>query len=354
MYGPTIRLLTLLEVLQARGRVGASELAERLEVDPRSVRRYVRALQEIGIPILSERGRHGGYRLRPGFKLPPLMFTEDEALAVTLGLLLARRGGLASAAPAVEGALAKLERVLPEPVRTQVSAVEETLVLDLPETVAPPGAGTVLAFSAAVRDHRRLRVTYASTRGRSQRLVDPYGLVHRSGRWYAVGWCHLRGGVRVFRLDRVDRVERAGPVAETFTPPPGFDVRAHLVERLADMFEPWTVEATIAASLADVQRWVSPAVARLTEVPGGVLLRCRADSLDWMAYYLARLPWPVTVLEPPELLPALDRLLERVRRLAEVAAAGRVPPSGDGASEKRRPSRRSSLALAPPGSGRGR
>lgn len=317
MYGPTTRLLTLLEVLQARGRVGASELAGRLEVDLRSVRRYVRALQELGIPILSERGRHGGYRLRPGFRLPPLMFTEDEALAVTLGLLLVRRGGLASAAPAVEGALAKLERVLPEPVRTQVSAVEETLVLDLPETVAPPATGTVLTFSAAVRDHRRLRVAYASTRGYSERLVDPYGLVHRSGRWYAVGWCHLRGGVRVFRLDRVERAE---PVAETFTPPSGFDVRGHLVERLADMFEPWTVEATIAASLADVRRWVSPAVARLTEVPGGVLLSCRADSLDWMAYYLARLPWPVTVLEPPELLPALDRLLERVRRLADVAA----------------------------------
>lgn len=317
MYGPTTRLLTLLEVLQARGRVGASELAGRLEVDLRSVRRYVRALQELGIPILSERGRHGGYRLRPGFRLPPLMFTEDEALAVTLGLLLVRRGGLASAAPAVEGALAKLERVLPEPVRTQVSAVEETLVLDLPETVAPPATGTVLTFSAAVRDHRRLRVAYASTRGYSERLVDPYGLVHRSGRWYAVGWCHLRGGVRVFRLDRVERAE---PVAETFTPPSGFDVRGHLVERLADMFEPWTVEATIATSLADVRRWVSPAVARLTEVPGGVLLSCRADSLDWMAYYLARLPWPVTVLEPPELLPALDRLLERVRRLADVAA----------------------------------
>jgi predicted DNA-binding transcriptional regulator YafY len=322
VYGPTTRLLTVLEVLQARGRVGCRELAERLEVDARSVRRYVRALQDAGVPILSERGRHGGYRLRPGFKLPPLMFTEDEALAITLGLLLARRGGLASAAPAVEGALAKLERVLPEPVRTQVAAVEETLVLDLPEPAAPPGAGTVLAFSAAIRDRRTLRLRYASPRGTAERLVDPYGLVHRSGRWYAVGWCHLRGGVRLFRLDRMERVE---PADGTFTPPPGFDVREHLVERLADMFEPWSVEVTVPAGLAAVRRWVSPAVARLTEVPGGVLLRCRADNLDWMAYYLARLPWPVTVLRPPELLPAFDRLLERVRRLAETAAAGPAP-----------------------------
>src|SRR5579859_2287859 len=118
--------------------MGGPELAARLEVNLRTVRRYINMLQDLGIPIQAERGRHGGYRLRPGFKLPPLMFTEDEALALTLGLLTARRLGLAAAAPAVEGALAKVERVMPATLRDRVQAVQETLVFDLtPPAVSP-------------------------------------------------------------------------------------------------------------------------------------------------------------------------------------------------------------------------
>src|ERR687891_436879 len=113
MYQPTTRLLTVLELLQARPYLTGADLARRLEVDGRTVRRYVMMLQDMGIPVEANHGRYGGYRLRPGYKLPPLMFTEEEALAVTLGLLAARRIGLALTAPAVEGALAKIDRVLP-------------------------------------------------------------------------------------------------------------------------------------------------------------------------------------------------------------------------------------------------
>ena len=98
MYHPTTRVLTVLELLQARGRLTGRELAERLEVDLRTVRRYVTMLQDLGIPVEAERGRHGGYRLRPGFRLPPLLFTDDEALAIMLGLLAARRLGLSDGA----------------------------------------------------------------------------------------------------------------------------------------------------------------------------------------------------------------------------------------------------------------
>src|SRR5207302_5339498 len=113
VYHPTTRVLTVLELLQARARLNGSELAERLEVDRRTVRRYVNTLQELGVPVESESGRYGGYRLRPGYKLPPMMFNEEEALALILGLLASRRAGLLDAAPAVEGALAKIDRVLP-------------------------------------------------------------------------------------------------------------------------------------------------------------------------------------------------------------------------------------------------
>ena len=113
MYHPTTRVLAVLELLQSRRRLGGAELAERLEVDGRTVRRYIAMLQDLGIPVEAERGRYGAYHLRPGFKLPPLMFSDEEALAVVLGLLAARRLGLALAAPDVEGALAKIERVRP-------------------------------------------------------------------------------------------------------------------------------------------------------------------------------------------------------------------------------------------------
>src|SRR5262252_7263326 len=182
MYNPTTRLLTVLELMQARGRISGAELAERLEVDPRSVRRYISMLQDLGIPITSERGRHGGYRLRPGFRLPPLMFTEDEALALTLALLAARQLGVAGAAPAFEGALAKVDRVLPDAVREEVRAVQEALVIDVPRPDAPPAPDVVLAFSGAARDGRRLRIRHESGGRVTSREVDTYGLVFRAQR----------------------------------------------------------------------------------------------------------------------------------------------------------------------------
>src|SRR3712207_8506857 len=118
----------MLELLQARGRVGGSELARRLEVGERTVRRYAEMLREMGVPVEAERGRYGAYALRPGFKLPPLMFTDEEALALALGLLSARRLGLSGAAPGVEGAQAKVERVMPEGLRERVRLFEEAVV----------------------------------------------------------------------------------------------------------------------------------------------------------------------------------------------------------------------------------
>src|SRR4051794_27455593 len=122
------------------------ELASRLEVDARTVRRYITMLQDLGIPVEAERGRYGAYRLRPGFKLPPLLFTDDEALALTLGLLVSRKMGLTAAAPAVEGALAKVERVLPEVLRERIQAVQDTIVFDIPPARTNPSHEIVVAL----------------------------------------------------------------------------------------------------------------------------------------------------------------------------------------------------------------
>jgi len=311
MYNPTTRLLTVLELMQARGRISGAELAERLEVDPRSVRRYISMLQDLGIPITSERGRHGGYRLRRGFKLPPLMFTEDEALALTLALLTARRLGVAGAAPAFEGALAKVDRVLPDPVRAEVRAVQEALVIDIPFEGSPPASDVVLAFSTAVRDQRRLWIRHLSGGAETTREVDPYGLVYRAQRWYAVGWCHLRSDIRVFRLDRVRETTLRDA---TFTRPEGFDVRTHLVRALASTWSGWTAEVLLDVPLEDARRWISPIVGSIEETPEGPLLRTQADSLDWVAGYLAGLPCRFVVREPPELIDALRRLRTRLDR----------------------------------------
>src|SRR5215469_10332334 len=120
MYHPTTRVLTVLEMLQSHQTLNGSALAERLEVDPRTIRRYIMMLQDMGIPIEADTGRYGGYRLQPGFKLPPLMFNDEEAIAVILSLLIARQIGLVAAAPAIEGAIAKLERVLPVSMRERI------------------------------------------------------------------------------------------------------------------------------------------------------------------------------------------------------------------------------------------
>lgn len=131
MYHPTTRLLTALELLQTYGTLSGAELARRLEVSTRTVRHYLALLRDLGIPVEATPGKGGGYRLTRGYKLPPLLFTADEAVALTLGLLTARRSGLAVAAPAVEGALAKVTRVLPAEIQAQVQAIQETLVIDV-------------------------------------------------------------------------------------------------------------------------------------------------------------------------------------------------------------------------------
>src|SRR5918995_2857471 len=131
MSGPTTRILAMLELLQSRARMTGPELARLIGVDGRTLRRYVVTLEELGIPIVTERGRFGGYALVAGFKLPPLVFTNDEALALSVGLLAARSLGLADAAPAVAGAQAKLQRVMPQALKRRLRAIDETVALDL-------------------------------------------------------------------------------------------------------------------------------------------------------------------------------------------------------------------------------
>lgn len=331
MYHPTTRVLTVLELLQSRHRITGAELAERLSVDVRTIRRYIAMLEELGIPVMAERGRYGAYRLMPGFKLPPLMFTEDEALALTLGLLAARHMGLAMAAPAVEGALAKVERVLPTALRGRLQAVQSALTLDLAAPEARPANDVVLAFSTAAQQSRRLRLRYRTASGReTNREIDPYGLVYRTGRWYAAGYCHLRHSLRTFRLDRV---VFAVPGEETFDRPAGFDTLAFVLNTLATMpWGAWSIHVLLHTSIEHARYKIPPETGALTETPQGVELRCTVDELDWMAHFLVGLGCPFTVFQPPELRGTLRALAADIARMADASEAADAPLCMESAS----------------------
>ena len=161
MYSPTTRLLTILEVLQSKSAVSGPELARKLEVEVRSVRRYITMLRDIGIPVESEAGRYGSYYLRPGFRLPPLMFSNDEILAVSLGLMLARQAAI-NPNNGVESAAAKIERVLPLEVRQQVWALQDTLVFNLDIRDEPRTTAVLTTLGMAAHERRSVRIRYES------------------------------------------------------------------------------------------------------------------------------------------------------------------------------------------------
>ena len=315
MSRPTLRVLTVLELLQAGRRMSGAELARRLEVDPRTVRRYISQLEELGVPITADHGRDGAYTLVAGFKLPPMMFTDDEALALSVGLLAARGLGLPEAAPAVASAQAKLERVMPAPLKRRVSAVAETVTLDLARPAASFDSGVLAALTAAAQSRKRVVMSYRPRlRADTEREFDPYGLAYRSGRWYVVGMCRLRRALRSFRLDRVQSVR---PTDVSFHRPEGFDTLKHLKHALATLPRAHAIEVHLKTDLGTAQSKLFAAFGVLECVSDGVLLRSQADDLDWFARELTALPFDFQIRRPEALRIALESLARRLLRLTE-------------------------------------
>jgi predicted DNA-binding transcriptional regulator YafY len=310
---PTARLLELLELLQERPLTTGREIADRLGIDARTVRRYVDALHDLGIPVEGQRGVGGGYRVRPGYRLPPLMLSGDEAVVVVLGLLAARRQGLEASEGTVDGALAKLHRVLPDTLRRRVEALETTLGFTAAERVGAPVASDVaLLLAEAIR--RQLRVAFAYTAfggEETSRDVSPQGLVVHSGRWYLAAFDHGRDARRTFRVDRMRRVALAdGPWR---APPRGFDAVASVSRSLARVPWRWECVVLLELPLEEAARRVPATIAELVEADEGrTQLRMRVDSLDWMAGVLARLGCRFTIQEPAELHESVRTLAVRL------------------------------------------
>jgi predicted DNA-binding transcriptional regulator YafY len=335
MARPTAHVLTLLELLQSGGTRTAAELADRLGVDERTVRRYVDHLVGLDVPVESVRGRYGGYRLAPGYRLPPLMLTDDEALAVLLGLVAGRRAGLMTATgTAGETAAAKIRRVLPGRLARRLEAVLGSLAFTTPPAeFAVPETGVLLSIADAVRHHRPVSIRYTAADGRrSERTLHPYGLVAHSGRWYVTGADPGIGEDRTFRLDRVTDA-RALP--GSFEPPAGIDpaqrvlsgfatapYRHHVILRIQGTAE--QIRTVLPASIASVEE-DSPSPAGTDRETGRWLrVELRAERLDWLPPVLASLDRPFVIEQPDDLRGLVIAL---AGRLAD--SARRVPCTGD-------------------------
>ncbi|MEV4622759.1 YafY family protein [Asanoa sp. NPDC049573] len=314
MTGPTGRVLTLLELLQSGGTRTVAELAERLGVDRRTVRRYVDQLVDLGVPVESVRGRYGGYRLGPGYRLPPLMLSDDEALAVLLGLIAGRRAGLTTAdRTANETAAAKIRRVLPRHLASRLDTLLAALAFtDQPGEFDTPPAGVLLALADAVRHRRPVSIRYTDSQGRSsQRTLHAYGIVAHSGRWY------VTGEDRTFRLDRIADVRT---LPGSFEAPEGPDPAKRLLTGFATADYEHEVVVRIHGTEEQIRARLPASVARLTQHgqdEGWWRVELRARRLDWMPSVLAALDRPF-VIERPDAL--RDLVVDLADRLASYAA----------------------------------
>jgi len=312
MPRPTTRVLAVLELLQSHAQMNGADLARRLDVDGRTLRRYIAMLEEMGIPITAEYGRYGGYRLVPGFKLPPMMFTDEEAQALSLGLIAVRGLGLSDVAPAVESVQAKLDRVLPDALKKANAALRESIAFHATSPVVGADTKLLRVLSEAREAQQAASLRYRAADGAgSSRDFDVYGLVFRAGRWYVVGHSHLPAGLRTLRLDRV---VDAAISPRTFERPKDFDAAAYLSQVLATLPRALVIEVLLRTDLATARQELFEMLGTLEACDGGVLLRGTADDLEWYARQLIGLSFPFDVRVPVALNATLARLTDNLAR----------------------------------------
>ena len=310
MSNTATRLITLIMLLQRRPNQKAGDLAEALGVSVRSLHRYIGMLEEMGIPVYSERGPAGGFSLVRGYKMPPLVFTPAEAVSVALGARLVGEVWGPLYAEAAQGALAKLDNVLPDEQRSEVEWATQSLVATgVNRAAVGPLAPLLETLRTALRQCRRMRMVYRG-RGRagvSERSLDIYALAHGYGWWYAVGYCHLRDEVRSFRIDRIVSVTLT---EEIYSIPAGFDVRSVMAFEQA-------AQANVHVRMrflpfgADVARYNRSYWQTFEEQPdGSILVTYTAPDLIW-ASTTALTYGPLVVIEEPAELVELHRAQAR-------------------------------------------
>jgi predicted DNA-binding transcriptional regulator YafY len=306
MYSPTTRLLTVLELLESRHQMSGPEIARRLEVDGRTVRRYILMLQDMGIPIEAVRGVYGAYRLRRGHRV----------VALTLGLLAIREFHFPVDVAAVEGALAKAERVLPEQPLQQARSLQEAITFYVPAPPASPQNDVVVALSNAVQRRRRVHLRYRAWSGdESEREFDPYGIVFNEGFWHTAGYCHLRQDLRTFRVDRIMEIDPVESGEQTFERPADFDVLAFVLRSVAFASPRDQVEVLLETTMERAQQVIPAIMGTLEPAERGVIFRRGATQLEWIAHILLTLDFPVHVRQPTALRDLLRQIASRALQL---------------------------------------
>jgi predicted DNA-binding transcriptional regulator YafY len=326
MLPTSTRLLRLLSLLQARRFWPGPELAERLEVTDRTLRRDVDRLRELGYPVNAASGKAGGYQLGAGAALPPLLLSDDEALAVAVGLRTAASGTVRGMEEAAVRALSKLEQVLPTRLRRRVSALSAAV---MPLYAAGPSIdpGQLSEIAAACGGQQEIGFKYADGKARtSERTVEPHGLVHAGARWYLVAWDVDRSAFRTFRVDRMDRRLTTGRRFLPRAVPEGGPA-AFVARSISSGMYRYQAKLVLHAPLEQVSQHISPLAGTLTKLDAQ---RCQletgANSLTSLAFHIAFLEVDFEVQEPPELLEHVRTL---AARLARASASGRADPAVD-------------------------
>ncbi|MFE4993554.1 helix-turn-helix transcriptional regulator [Streptomyces mirabilis] len=332
MLETSARLLRLLSLLQAHREWSGADLADRLGVTPRTIRRDVDRLRELGYPVNASPGTGGGYQLGAGAELPPLLLDDDEAVAVAVGLRTAAGQGIEGIGETSVRALAKLEQVLPRRLRRRVSALNAFTVPMLrgpqPSAVDP---GVLSELAHACRDGERLRFEYRDHVGSpTRRTVEPHRLVCTERRWYLVAWDVDRDDWRTFRADRITPRPPHGP---RFTPrtPPAEDLAAYVSQGVSTRAYASQAVVRLFVPLEEAAERISPSAGTL-EASGedSCVLRTGAASLDVMVIHVMLTGFEFEVLEPAELTEAIRTSRDRLSRVLE-RSPDRSPRTGDGA-----------------------
>ena len=341
MARPTARVLAVLALLQAGGTHTVADLAERLAVDERTVRRYVEHLRDLDIPVDGTRGRYGGYRLARHYRMPPLMLTDEEALAVVWALLLSGRSRTGPASVlAVDSAAAKVRRVLPAPLARRIGAVIDTVDFTAPQEDDRDGdesaqvsmATMLLPLAEAARDRHLVTFGYRARQGQAgQRSVQPHGIVAHHSRLYLTGFDVTRQAMRTFRLDRITGVR---VLEETFTAPDDTDPIGQVVGPLAPSPQLHDVSLRIRADIAHVRSQIPETLASITpahpgpeQADGWLQVFLRAERLEWVAGTLAMLDSPFVIEHPPALRDVVTALGQRLITAAGAANDDRARPA---------------------------
>jgi predicted DNA-binding transcriptional regulator YafY len=305
---PTARALRTLEILQARPGTTAAQLATQLGVTERAARRYVGILREAGVPVEAVRGPYGGYRLGRGTRLPPVVFTEEQALGLVMAVLDGQPAAI-DADDLVGAALSKVIRALPDSIGRQAAALRATASAAPDRKASRPDPATTSGLVAACAERRRVVVTYRGETGEQwDAEVDPWAVVVRFGRWYLLCHSHRADAIRTYRIDRIRAVR---PTPHGFTPPADLDPVAALEQNLAAGWR-YPTRVVFHAPLDKVAPWIRPPMGRLE--PAGdrcVLTGATSNPRMYAAEWLATVPIPFTVDEGPKLREAVAEVAAR-------------------------------------------